>query len=177
MGRNKKSVSPYKNLKLPALTSNKNVHNHSIEDIKRGRENLMAYNSKSVHSSASRNNKYSKKALDMIYEIDQEKTVKESGTLHEFIVLTLSKSFKAKPRIADKIWSNNFKFLNVFVVKAKKNESYCIRKWYKFLNKFMPSLVEVILNDNPQRIETQIYNALDIIKVGIFSQDAETVKL
>ena len=41
----------------------------------------------------------------------------------------------------------------------------------------MKNLVDVILNDNPQRIESQIYNVLNVIKIGLFSFDDDTVKL
>ena len=41
----------------------------------------------------------------------------------------------------------------------------------------MKHLVDVVLNDNPQRIESQIYNIMNIIKVGLFAKDDETVRL
>ena len=45
------------------------------------------------------------------------------------------------------------------------------------INKVIKHLVDVILNDNPQRIESQIYNTLNVLKVGLFSTDDITIRL
>jgi hypothetical protein len=134
-------------------------------------------NEGSTYSKLSIHSKYSKKALDVATEINHGRITVETETLHEFILLTLSKAFGANPKQAVGIVPRDFKFLTVTVIKSKKRESTSIRKWYRYINKYMKHLVNVILNDNPQRIESQLYNALNVLKIGIFSQDDETVKL
>lgn len=172
----KKSMSPYKNLKLPALTSNKNRHSRIVQTKKYGSIKTIKED-KSVYSTASKASKYSKKALDITHEINYNQNAEETTSLHELIILTLSQAFGAKPRQAAGLVPRDFKFLTVAVVKGKRKESTSIRKWYKMVIDMMPHLVDVVLNDNPQRIESQIYNILNILKIGIFSIDAETLKL
>jgi len=174
----KMSLSPYKNLKLPALTSKKRLHdagNHT--KLPSVREKGVSRNNISVHSSASKHSKYSKKALDMTTEVDYDKVIGDTTSLHELIILTLSTAFGAKPRQAASLLPQSFKFLTVAVVKGNKKESKSIRRWFKMINKVIKHLVDVILNDNPQRIESQIYNTLNVLKVGLFSTDDITIRL
>ncbi|CAI2363143.1 unnamed protein product [Moneuplotes crassus] len=174
----KNSISPHQKFKLPALTSLNNYKNVSLNKKISVRSRINERADGSQHSTGSKHSKYSKKALDMTHEINYTKIVDESDSLHEFIIITLSKAFKAKPRPSEGLLDqDSFKFLTVAVVKGRKKESNCIRKWYKMLMKSVKRMVDVILNENPQRIQSQIYNMLNVAKVGLFSQDAITVRL
>jgi len=88
-----------------------------------GRRKNKLLNKKSVFSSVSKHSKYSKKALDMIHEINYNKVIEDSDSLHEFIIITLSQAFKAKPRPVEGVRLNDFKYLTIAVVKGKKKES------------------------------------------------------
>lgn len=59
----------------------------------------------------------------MTYEINYNKIVEESNNLQEFIIITLSKAFKAKSPPAEGLNPHDFKYLTIAVVKGKKWES------------------------------------------------------
>lgn len=113
----------------------------------------------------------------MTYAVNYGKVFEETNTLQELIILTLSHAFHAKPKQSAGIVPRDFKFLTVAVVKGKKRESTSIRKWYRIVSKTVKHFVDVILNDNPQRIESQIYHIMNIVKVGLFVKDPETIRL
>ncbi|CAI2384212.1 unnamed protein product [Moneuplotes crassus] len=174
----KKGNSPKKKLKLPALASLNNYNSISYSKNINAKSKINEKVERSLFSSSSKPSRYSKKALDMTHEINYNKIADEADSLHEFIIITLSKAFKAKPRPSEGFVNpNDFKFLTVAVVKGNKKESYCLRKWYKYLHKYISRMVEVILSANPQRIPSQIANMMNVVKVGLFSKDATTVKL
>jgi hypothetical protein len=149
-----------------------------LQRIQKGAPNLNKMNLEvSMYSSTSKHSKYSKMALDMTEEIDYEKVVEETSSLHELVILTLSHAFGAKPKQAAGIVPHSFKFLTVAVVKAERKGSKSLRRWFRIINRLVKHLVDVVLNDNPQRIETQIYNTLNVLKVGLFSIDDIIVKM
>lgn len=117
------------------------------------------------------------KVLDVTDDINYDKIIEDTETLQEIIILSLSKAFGSKPKQAAGLVPRDFKFLTVAVVKGKKRESKWIRKWYKLMNDQMDHICEVILNDNPQSIQTQINRFMNIIKVGLYWKDLTTLKL
>ncbi|OMJ86867.1 hypothetical protein SteCoe_11498 [Stentor coeruleus] len=115
----------------------------------------------------------SENGLD-IDNIDDEKSLEDSESCLEFLILSFCHNFSLKPKQGAGLLAQGCKFLAHIVAKGLKNDFEPVRMWLQEIYNYTSRLTELIVKGYE---EGSLQFVMGALKPGILSKDQEVVEL
>lgn len=110
----------------------------------------------------------------IIENINEQKTLSESESCLEFLILSFCQSFSLKPKQGAGLLAQGFKFLAHIIAKGLKGDFEPVKMWLHMIYSNTNKLTELI---QVELSEGSVECVMNAIKAGIISKDQEVVEL